>query len=69
MPAATRIRMHRREIESRMRMRGRGGPRTVTLWGRENLNKENRRKALPLVNRRMGPRLGTFQEGWTRVMR
>ena len=69
MPAATRIRMHRREIESRMRMRGRGGPRTVTLWGRENLNKENRRKALPLVNRRMGPWLGTFQEGWTRVMR
>jgi hypothetical protein len=70
LPERERRRRHRREIERRMRERR---SRTVRIWGRENLNKENRKEEVMRgwVDRArgLGLRLGEVRGEWTRVMR
>lgn len=56
------MRRHRREVERRMRERT---SRTVRIWGRENLNKENRKEEVVrgCVDRGRGLRLGEVRAG------
>lgn len=70
LPERERMGGHRREMERRMRERR---SRTVRIWGRENLNKENRREEVMrgFVDRTrgLGLRLGEVRAEWTRVVR
>lgn len=70
LPERERMGRHRREMERRMRERR---SRTVRIWGRENLNKENRREEVMrgFVDRTrgLGLRLGEVRAEWTRVVR